>query len=305
MECQFEELEACPQCEEDLDQLLNSLPQSLDETYARMLSHINPKLSEKARQVLNMLCYSIRPMTVSELIDGVAVEMGESPRFNPKRRYKRADDIKLICPGFVEIGLDSHSHMSTVRIGHFSVQEFLESGRMPQKQAEVYAVRKADAHAQLSCICLTYLLEPSVSLSKAEKDNSLAGYAARYWHEHFVNAEKTQYPLETQVLYLFQDTGAFHNWVSVWNVDDVWGEKPHGQIPSPVYYAALLGLSFVICGFLQWQFDVNSKGGRYGTALQAASVGGHEKDSADATRSGRRCQCPRWTIWQCTPGCII
>lgn len=110
-----------------------------------------------------MLCVSLRPLTVAELSDGVAVEMGEHPKFNPKRKLPGAEDIRLLLPGLIEISIDADSGKSTVRIGHFSVQEYLESDRIRLNSVKLYVVRRPDAHAQLSCICLTYLLECKVS----------------------------------------------------------------------------------------------------------------------------------------------
>lgn len=69
------------------------------------------------------------------------------------------------------------------------------------------------------------------------------------------------------------------------------GDRFHGirQMPSPVYYASLLGLSLTVSGLLgegaassscqvpsSLSSMVNMRGGEYWTALQAASAGGHK-----------------------------
>ncbi|KAH7124373.1 hypothetical protein EDB81DRAFT_220297 [Dactylonectria macrodidyma] len=73
VECQFKALASCPQSEDLLDQLLKSLPQTLDETYERMLSNIPSSSKDYARQMLTLLCCAKRPLSVAELIDGIAV----------------------------------------------------------------------------------------------------------------------------------------------------------------------------------------------------------------------------------------
>ena len=42
-------------------------------------------------------------MTVAELTDGIAVELGRAPRYNPKRKVKDFNSIQQICPSLVEL----------------------------------------------------------------------------------------------------------------------------------------------------------------------------------------------------------
>src|SRR5271155_3781280 len=106
VECQFKSLETCPRSEYHLEKLLTSLPQSLDETYQRMLSNIDAASIEYAKRILMWLCFAKRPMTVREVIDRVVVELGDSPKVNLKRRLQDENDILQICPGFIDIDID-------------------------------------------------------------------------------------------------------------------------------------------------------------------------------------------------------
>ncbi|KAI3326723.1 hypothetical protein HD806DRAFT_488009 [Xylariaceae sp. AK1471] len=291
VECQFKALESCPECEDLLDQLLHSLPQSLDETYERMLSNIAPAFVDYARRMLTLLCCARRPLTLPELIDGIAVELGDPPKFNPKRKLRSVDAVHRVCPGFIEVDVDPRHSQATVRIAHFSVQEYLESGRICHPEVNKFSVRLREAHAEIACICLTYLLEPALS-GGSTKEYPLALYAARSWHEHYRVGDKTFHQVEFQALRLFQSTeGAFETWINVWDVD-MWGSKRSGNMPLPVYYASLLGLDSVLTKLLGEKPSsgtflglnssevsdlVNIKGGWYGNALQAASYGGHNK----------------------------
>ena len=149
------------------DQLLESLPYTLDETYERMLSNI-PKASHSyAQQILTLLCHAKRPLTVLELIDGVAIELGETSRFNAKRKRKDINAVQEVCPGFTEVDVNTKTGKATIRIAHFSVQEYLESERILQhKGAALFSVKRTDGNAQLACICLTLLLEPKLLMTK-------------------------------------------------------------------------------------------------------------------------------------------
>ncbi|KAH6889957.1 hypothetical protein B0T10DRAFT_43770 [Thelonectria olida] len=313
VECQFKALASCPQSEDLLEQLLDSLPQTLDETYERMLSNIPSTSRDYARQMLTLLCCARRPLTVAELVDGIAVQLGDTPRFNPKRKLKNIDAIQEVCPGFTELDMDPNTSKAIVRIAHFSVREYLESERIrDSKDADFFCVRQQFADAQMACICLTVLLEPGLVTSAStplQQDNfALTRYAARHWPDHFRHGVEDP-PTDVQVLQLFKSKeGLFENWVTIWNFDHFAGQAPSGKIPAPLYYASLLGFdsivprllddtalaalpptgdrcygnslrqtSFGIQLLLEKDTDVNAEGGEYGSALQAASARGHNK----------------------------
>ncbi|KAI3573631.1 ankyrin repeat-containing domain protein [Fusarium oxysporum f. sp. albedinis] len=315
--CQFKVLESCPQREDLLDQLLESLPRTLDETYERMLSNIPSSSKDYARQMLTLLCCAKRPLSVAELIDGIAVQLDGTPRFNPKRNLKDVDAIQQVCPGFTELEVNPTTGETTVRIAHFSVREYLGSEQIRNsKDAALFSVRQEQADAQMARICLTALLEPRLAASgsassRLQQDNfALAHYAARYWPGHFRDGlENAQ--TDVQVLRLFKRReGLFEKWVAIWNVDEPAGEAPLGKIAAPLYYASLLGLESIVpllldvtavaalppTGYygsalqaasadghdktvqlIENNADVNAEGGRYGSALRAASAGGHYK----------------------------
>ncbi|KFZ15421.1 hypothetical protein V502_05625 [Pseudogymnoascus sp. VKM F-4520 (FW-2644)] len=233
-----------------------------------------------------------RPLTVSELIDANAVELGDNPRLNPDGRLPSEDEIRAVCPGLVEVDVRP-DYKTTVRIAHFSVQEYLESERILQQQnAAIFSVRGPEAHAEIASICVTYLLEPALS-RESIAEYPLALYAAKTWYKHFRDGDKGKHNAGHQALQLFRNSrGELENWVTIWNVDSYDGRKPDGTVPSSVYYASLLGLSWVLSQLLcenpsESSFSalsiqeisdlVNALGGFYGNALQAASAGGHEQ----------------------------
>ncbi|KAK1763796.1 hypothetical protein QBC33DRAFT_596465 [Phialemonium atrogriseum] len=236
VECQFKALEQCPECEDLLDQLLASLPQSLDQTYERMLSNIPPASVRYAQQMLTLLCCALRPLTVPELIDGIAVELGDSPKFNPKP--------------------------ATVRLAHFSVQEYLESGRSGQHSIATFRVRRREAHTNIARICLTYLLEPALLMSeKPIKEYPLAPYAAELWHEHLREGDENAHHAKHQALRLFQIVPELLSNIPL---------EPPLSVPNPTQASSLFNAR-------RGNADVNAKGGFYGSALQTASGNGYEK----------------------------
>ena len=292
--------------------MLSSLPESLDETYERMLCNINYYLIEDARRILTLLCFAQRPLTVPELIEGVAVEIHNSVGLNPKRRLQDSNGIRDICGSFISIGLDTdhttknrHEKESipTVRIAHFSVQEYLESERIRHQKAAMFSLTSATAHAEIAQICLIYLLEPGLSRSKLQasilEEYPLALFAAKYWYYHHQKLAEPAPGVEDCILRLFQRRDSFVTWIRLDDVDlpiaNLQFNRPLSNIPTSVYYASLLGLdptlhellnseelesattsALLLASTSKISKRINAPGGRYGNALQAASFSGHD-----------------------------
>ena len=195
----------------------------------------------------------------------------------------------------------------TVRIAHFSVQEYLESKRISDQKAVRFGLSSMTAHAKIAEVCLIYLLEPGLSGSKLNKaileEYPLAKIAATYWYYHYKKTENPTSGLDTCILRLFQNQTSFVTWVRLHDVDSCL--EPHfvenhwpaakcirrlDDIPTPIYYASLLGLDKVLHELLRFEQVESTKlsaplltttpkafrqtvsaAGRYGGAMQVAS----------------------------------
>lgn len=309
-DCQMRDLQRCPRSDDHLERLLNSLPQSLEETYERILCNVDPSSIEDAKRILTFLCFAPRPLTVKELIDGIAVEV-ESLRLNIGRRLQNASDIHEICSSLIDIDLnvDDATGMSgedtlkqNIRLAHFSVEEYLKSERILHGGAAKISFNKGSAHAEIALICLIYLLEPGLSEATSIEDilenYPLAPFAAKYWYHHYERAEQQISKLDDLILELFQSDHSFVTSIKLHDPDD---SRPQNgfllssnHIASPIYYASLLGLSQVLRQLIDIQGQqvltadsiplaskpkisgINAQDGEYGDALQAASYMGHE-----------------------------
>ena len=271
------------------------MPRDLDGTYERILCSIADEYVEDVQRVLTVLCFSTRPLTVEELIDAHAVDLGESPHLDRGRSYEQ-DDLVDICLGLNEIAVTENENgqeTSTARIAHFSVLEYLQSDRILQGNAKRFAIRSAPANTEITQICLVYLLEPMLSSGALEitklREFPLAHFAAMHWYHHYGNSGEWRPKIEQLLLELFKnDKGPFTTWIRLHDMDFpeplIQDELPTDNMASPLYYAALLGLDSVINYITKFSIrdanlreTVNIQGGRYGNALQAASSGGHEK----------------------------
>ncbi|KAJ5601798.1 hypothetical protein N7510_011332 [Penicillium lagena] len=295
VECQFQAIKRARN-RNQLDECLRSLPRDLDETYERLLCNIDETYVKDVRRVLTLLCVSTRPLTLNELIDAHAVELNEPSRLDREGRSYVPDELLDVCLGLVEIvaAEDEEGETTSIaRIPHFSVQEYLQSNRILQQKAARFAIRSGPANTEVAQICLVYLLELTLAekLDEAKiRDMPLARFSAMQWHHHYAHSCEEKPHVEELVIRLFQDeTNSFVTWIRLFDVDFPWDTTPEFQRPiknvaSPLYYASLLGLESIVNNITAVAVGdgsitdiVNKKGGRLGSALQAASSRGHGK----------------------------
>ena len=92
-----------------LRQALASLPETLDDTYARILLNIDKQHNHYYREVLKLLqwlTFSTQPLRLEELAEIVAIDIDETPRFDPERRWPEPQDILMICSSLVTLTTD-------------------------------------------------------------------------------------------------------------------------------------------------------------------------------------------------------
>ena len=244
----------------------------------------------------------MRPLTVRELIDSIAVDVDGVTGLNRKRRLQDADDIRYICPGLIDISPDSDEIGESVRITHFSVQEYLKSERIRDQKAAFFSLNSVEANAEIARICLIYLLDHDLSHSILDQvlveQFPLAQFAAENWYHHYRNTTRPTPKLDNLILTLFQSRHAFTNSVKLYDMDSsqirvlTFG-RGSDEIASSVYYASLLGLDQILPVLINDKQEgdstlsaqsiastfssINAQGGEYGNALQAASWRGHDK----------------------------
>jgi len=190
--CQLEFLRDC--LPPSVRHTLKELPESLDETYERILKEIKKPNRGLARRVLKCLVVAIRPLRVAELAEVLAIDLGDSesiPRLNADWRWEDQEQALLIaCSSLiviVETG-DGDSDVETgasrvVQFSHFSVKEFLTSSRLATASGEVsaYRIELENAHMILAQACLGVLLQTHDEIDgNTSKGHLLARYAAKH-----------------------------------------------------------------------------------------------------------------------------
>jgi Ankyrin repeats (3 copies)/Ankyrin repeats (many copies)/Ankyrin repeat len=268
---------------------LKELPESLDETYERILKEIKKPNRGLARQVLHSLVVAVRPLRVAELAEVLAVDFDDSegiPRLNADWRWEDQEQALLIaCSSLIAIVEDGHSRV--VQFSHFSVKEFLTSSRLSTASGEVSAYRIVleNAHTILAQACLGVLLQTHDEIDgNASEDHPLALYAAKHWTTHAQFSELSS-RLKKGMEYLFNpDKPHFSVWVSLNDIDTETDSEatfhaftPTNKYPAtPLYYAALCGFHDIVEHLIaKYPQDVNANGGYYKRPLIAALAGKH------------------------------
>ena len=170
--------------------ILNELPETLDETYERILQEIPKSTRVYAHRLLQCLTVALRPLRVEELAEVLAVDLdatGGIPRLNEDLRWEDQEQAVLsACSSLIAAVWDDDSRI--VQFSHFSVKEFLTSGRLTTSTiiaSRHYHILLEPSHAIMAQACLSVLLRLN-SHTKEEnlKDFPLARYASRYFGDH-------------------------------------------------------------------------------------------------------------------------
>lgn len=269
---------------------LASLPQTLDQTYDRILTAIREEDCVYAIRILQWLTFSERPLTIEEVAEVAAIDVEGEPIFDRDEVLIDPLEALAICSslitvtGSAEKKINYDGRLADQRIlslAHYSVQEYLVSDRIKQGPAKQYHMQKGESHEAIMRGCIGYLDQFQGPITDARFDiSALAMYSAEFWIRHLRKARDETEKVCRLALSIFStDSPAYHSWLQLH--DPELGRKvPHldrqlNDIATPLYYAAKLGLSKMTELLLEQGADVNAQGGSYGNALTAASSEGH------------------------------
>ena len=268
MFCQLELLRHC--FPPSVRRILHELPESLDETYKRILKEIKKANRGYAHRLLQCLVAAIRPLRVEELAEILAFEFNGvgTPKLNPDWRWADQQEAVLsACSSLVTIVNDGESLV--VQFSHFSVKEFLTSSRTAESSGDIsyYHVLLEPAHTILAQACLGVLLGLDECIDEEILSSfPLARYAAEHWVHH-AQFENVSSCIKDGMECLFDaDKPHFAAWLRIYNVE--------GSQVTPLYQAALFGFRELVEYLLiKHPEDLNTKGGSLGTPLHAAVQG--------------------------------
>ena len=266
--CQLEVLRQC--IPSSVRVILAELPESLDETYERILQQIPKSNREHAHRLLQCLTVAIRPLRVEELAEVLAIKFsapGGTPMVDEKLRWEdKEHDLLSACSSLIAIVQDEHSRR--VQFSHFSVKEFLTSDRLATSLVGTlhnHHIHLESAHKIMAQACLSVLLRLDNGMDKRTIESyPLAWYAARHLGDHVEFENVVTHVTEGVDNLLDPDKPHFDTWVWLrtgdwdarsWHNSRKDEEDPFPFIPplstspvpkypprvSPLYYVASFG----------------------------------------------------------------
>ncbi len=281
----FCQLDALRQClPSSVRHTLDELPESLDETYERIVMDIMKANRAQAYLMLQCLTVAIRPLSVAELAELLAFDFdaakGGIPELNSNWRWEDHEQAVLsTCSSLITIVPAGDSLV--VQFSHFSVKEFLLSDRLATSTNDIsrYHIVLEDANTVIARACLGVLLRDHVDQNDADADSvSLALYAVRHWVTH-AQVGNVASRIRDGMEYLFDPEKPFFSaWVELADIDDLpWSPSPQIQAgAAPSYHAAFRGFHEIVEHLaLKYPQYANAIGGVAGTALHSASHAGH------------------------------
>ncbi|KAH9164382.1 hypothetical protein EDB89DRAFT_2078084 [Lactarius sanguifluus] len=274
--CQLDTLQHC--FPSNLRQFLNELPESLDETYERILRGINKAQKDNARRLLQCLAVAVRPLRVEELAEILAFDFqgsssGRIPKLKDDWRWDDQEEAVLsTCSSLIAIVPSGGSQV--VQFSHFSVKEYLTSPRLARSDEDVsrFHIHLEAAHTILAQACLGTLLR--LDERTDAEGFPLVEYAARHWVDH-ARFDGVSSLVRDGMDDLFDISKPhFAAWLRVHGMDERWKlfsfNAPRG-IGSPLYYAAFFGFyDLAERLIMKHPEQVNASGGRPLAPLPAA-----------------------------------
>ena len=275
--CQLETLRHC--FPPNLRQFLNELPETLDETYERMLKGINKAQKDNAHRLLQCLAVAVRPLRVEELAELLAFDFqasssGGIPTLKEDWRWDDEEGAVLsTCSSLIAVVPSGRSRV--VQFSHFSVKEYLTSSRITRWQGDVsrFHIDLDAAHTIMAQACLGTLLRLEEH-AEGGKGFPLVKYAAEHWPEH-ARSEKVSSLLKDGMDDLFDTSKPhFSAWLRAHDLDEDWvyfSPRKRHHDSSPLYYAAFCGLYDLAERLIaKHPEQVNAVGGRIVAPLPAA-----------------------------------
>jgi hypothetical protein len=252
------------------------LPESLDETYERILREIKKPNQRHAHRLLQCLVAAVRPLALHELaevlaFDFDAVDAEGIPELKPDWSLSwenQEEAIMSACSNLVIIVKDGHGRR-IVQFSHFTVKEFLTANRLaePIRDVSRYHIRLGAAHTILVRACLGVLL----GLKRCViNDFLLASYAAEYWGIH-AQFEDVSSHIKDPIRCLFDaDKPHFAIWAGLAQ------DKFNQETDFPLFYVANFGFRDAAEHIIaEHPEQINAKGRFNLTPLHVAAAEGH------------------------------
>lgn len=267
--CQLDQLLDHPQTEsfgdDEIDEVLRTLPQNLTDTYDRILERIpNGTRKKNACRLLQILLFCKRSIRVLEANEFLSVQRSG---FNVSNRLKNPHEVTQYCSSLVTLrGTHSKNSVDSsteIVLAHSSVRDYLLFNRtLGEGQVDIFGQLEANKAIFKTCShYMGFLSTPNADPYNQDLWNRfpLADYATRYLFEH-VSAAGTDKETVNAVTAFFQSGDAFRTWVcheSAKTAFEFYRHRvDHASMESvmqssALYTAARYGLKYYLQSYLE------------------------------------------------------
>ena len=259
--------------------ILSELPETLDETYERILQEIPKSNRVHTHRLLQCLTVAVRPLCVEELAEVLAVDLdatGGIPKLNEDLRWEDQEQAVLsACSSLIAVVWDDGSRV--VQFSHFSVKEFLTSDRLATSTIDAshyHHILPEPSHTIMAQACLSVLLRLDSHINKDRlKDFPLARYASQHFGDHAEFGNVFGHVRNGIDNLLDADKPTFTAWLWV-RIGD-FNEVPKRPEASPLYHVAGFGFYSMVDYLISKHPEDLSVRGDFGIPLHAALYSGH------------------------------
>lgn len=287
--------------DEELKQILISIPNELESLYARMLNRLVATLKapqlEETRLMFEWVSLAKRPLTVAEFRYAIALsqhKFASTDSFEKSGKVQRLDQtperLKSRSAGLLEVRAD------TVQFIHQSAKEFCQNSA---EFISYFGFSVLDAHVRIAVVCVEYLSWSEFSsITSSELD--LEGLHFRYtmdvtgafilyavnWSVHAQLADASGNPLLKDIVWVFASS-KYCSWpvsfaaennmlhfltylLDDQGIDIDLGNDNGSEPGSPLLYAAHEGHIEIAKALISRGADVNLDHPEHGNALRGA-----------------------------------
>lgn len=248
------------------------------ETLLRIMAKADNEDIKRIHSILEMLCVCERNMNAEEIHGNLRHgSIAAQDKYDVWRH-----NVSALCELAVRTSGDRDDRFGLI---HGSIKRFLQSGSLHPAILERVAVDPIQAQRVITQRCLAELLK----FRNADLYRSKYGwtaYAGAYWHSHAKKLLITGHSSHDVTIWrdctqlLRADTASFAHWIYMTRQRGHYDQDERGDFgkkdtyPSPLYYAALLGLLPSAQMLIENGEDVNVKGGKYQFPILAAVESG-------------------------------
>ena len=268
---------------------LNSLPPTLDATYARILRRVkesNHDVQVLVQRSLRWIAHAREELSVAALCEAVSVKPGDT--FLNREEIPAEEEILRYCSSLIRKSTSG----SGLELAHFTVKEYLQKlDEVADNEFSAYHIQHLPCNIELAEVCLTYLnlddftrvdITDKEARTRRMNDYALRRYAVEFWHRHAKEkmADERIFHL-IQQLFLPSKSSNFMTWAQDYDIL-LYEHYENGEpnfissfdavnlrlaTTGPLHYAAILKLPELCTWLLHEGCEVNQRSS-CGTPLQ-------------------------------------